>query len=66
MHISCFVFAALLWGLISIFSHIAHLSMLFSIQWICTSVLNISFLKVTEEGVYSLSTEKFTNPAVHL
>ncbi len=60
MHISCFVFAALLWGLISIFSHIAYLSMLFSIQWICTNVLNISFLKVTEEGVYSLSTEKFT------
>ena len=43
MHISCFVFAALLWGLISIFSHIAYLSMLFSMLWICTSVLNISF-----------------------
>lgn len=59
MHISCIVFAPFV-ELISIFSHIAHLSMLFSIQWICTSVLNISFLKVTEEGVYSLSTEKFT------
>lgn len=32
----------------------------FSMQWICTSVLDISFLKMTEEGVYSLSTEKFT------
>lgn len=47
-------------GLISIFSHIAYLSMLFSMLWICTSVLDISFLKMTEEGVYSLSTEKFT------
>ena len=42
MHISCIIFAPL-WGLISIFSHIAYLSMLFSMLWICTSVLNISF-----------------------
>ena len=34
--------------------------MLFSMLWICTSVLDISFLKMTEEDVYSLSTEKFT------
>lgn len=61
MHISCFVFAALLWGLISIFSHIAHLSMLFSMLWICTSVLDISFLKMTEEGVHFLSPEKFAS-----
>lgn len=32
----------------------------FSMLWICTSVLDISFLKMTEEDVYSLSTEKFT------
>ena len=30
-------------------------------QWICTSVLDISFLKMTEEGVYSLSPEKFAS-----
>ena len=29
-------------------------------------VLNISFFDATEEGGHSLSTEKFTNPAVHL
>jgi len=28
--------------------------------------LNISVFYVTEDGVHSLSTEKFTNPAVHL
>lgn len=59
MHISCIVFAPFV-RLISIFSHIAYLSMLFSMLWICTSVLDISFLKMTEEDVYSLSTEKFT------
>ncbi len=30
------------------------------------SFLNIRFLDATEEGGHSLSTEKFTSPAVHL
>ena len=61
MHISCFVFAALCGGLF-LSSHILRICQcFFRCNGFVGIFLDISFLKVTEEGGYSLSTEKFAN-----